>query len=632
MERVPRDELLLAPAYYWAGRGSALVHRLKGFGRPVDGQAYLDAYRPERLRWLRDAGGVNAVFLAYNWGLPPEIEADDWRAFERAARWCHELGMLAIAYIQPSNAVSMGSFAGRGWYALSARGRRIPYYNGRYFTCLNDPAWRDWVVERCLDAGARGADGLFFDNCAFGGMPIPLSRDYSGFAGCACGRCREPFAAWQEAQGLAVLDLPQLFRPGRDEAARRYATWRAEVLTRFFEEVTRVTRDAFPNIRCLTNTVGGVNVNTFNVFGVDLPRLAGLMDWLFVENLQSPRADGRELVQNAGTYKVLRALKPGAPALSICYERGIGVDGKPPPWTFARIAAEGLAAGGSPVLRAGEYVEDGCWALLAPGKDDRRLEAWGEMLRQAARWRGAPREEAARVGVFVGDSLAWRGDLYPGGDDDFLLVVQALIGAGIPLRVIGERTPPCDLGVLLLPGKAPPPPWYAGRVLRFAELGLPARRDGALFRWLAGPLEPIARFAGPKVVDAYYQRVHVRQFVDRLNLLYRFVFGDRYRRVPMDDGVRAMLAATNPVHVRLRGDGFVDLWSSGDRLELHAANYGPGPLVVELVRTPRGRVMAVSGCRPAGESAFQVETYGVVAIEAAGARVNGPLAAGLARG
>ncbi len=616
----------LVPAYYWAGNGSMVIHRLKGFGRPVDGDAYRRAYEPERLRWLRDRAGVNCVFLAYNWGLPPEIERGDWREFERAARACHELGMLAAAYIQPSNAALMGSFERRAWWALTPKGKRIPYYNGRFFTCLNDATWRDWVLERALDACMRGADVLFFDNCAFGGMPIPLSRDYTAFAGCACGRCRERFEAWQRGQGMEPLALPRLFRPGRDVAARRYATWRAETLTAFLRGIVEEVRFAFPGTRVVTNTVGGVNVNTFNVFGADLPAIAEFMDWLFVENLQSPRAEGRTLVQNAGTYKLLRALKPGAPALSIAYERGIGVDGPPAPAVFGRIAAEGYAAGGVPVLRAAEYIRDGRWTLLQPGRDDARLAAAGTAARVAGRVMagGEPAEEAARVGVYVPDAIGWRGDLYPGGEDDYLVVIQALVGAGIPFRVVGERTPPCDLGVLLVPGRAQPPAWYGGRTMRFGELGI--RRQGRpLLGWLSGPAEPVARVLGPRLVDAYYSRVHVRRFVDRLDLLFRLVFGNRFELVPLDAGVARVLAATNPVQVRLERPGFIDLWRRGQELEVHLVSYDDLEQTAVVHCACDGRVARVIGGETVGEGMVRFRGYAIAVLDGARAERGGEL-------
>jgi hypothetical protein len=608
---------LLVPAYYWAGQGTMVIHRMKGFGRPVDGEAYARAYDPERLRWLRDTGGVNCVFLSYNWGLPPELEADDWRGFERAARICHDLGMMAAAYIQPSNAAPLGSFARKAWYAVTPKGKRIPYYNGRSFTCLNDDTWRAWVLERCLDACRRGADVLFFDNCAFGGMPIPLSRDYTAFAGCACERCRERFRAWQEAAGLVPAPLPRLFRPGRDEAARRFAAWRAGTLTDFLRGMVEEVRGVYPETKFVTNTVGGVNVNTFNVFGADLPAIAAFMDWLFVENLQSPRAGGRSLVQNAGTYKLLRALRPGAPALSIAYERGIGVDGPPPPEVFRRIAAEGFAAGGVPVLRAAEYIVGGRWTVLKPGADSRRTDAFGQVVATYAALvaAGGRRREAARVGVYVPDAVGWRGDLYPGGEDDYLAVIQALVGAGIPFQVIGERHEPRELGCLLVPGSGAPPPWFRGRVLRFDELGLEMARP-TLLRWFGGPLEPLARVVGPRVVDGYYRRVHVRQFVDRLDLLMRLVFGGRFQQVPMPDSTRRLLAAMNPVQVELSGPGYVDLWEGEEGLELHIVNYGTEPLVAEVRgRTPVALAPQREG-RLVGGGRVEVAGFAVVHLDA----------------
>jgi hypothetical protein len=93
--------------------------------------------------------------------------------------------------------------------------------------------------------------------------------------------------------------------------AREFAHWRAWTLTDFLRELRDAMRRADPRVVLLTNTFGAVNVDTYHLFGVDLPELAHVVDWLFVENLQSPRAArggvAGVLVQNAGTFKLAGA-------------------------------------------------------------------------------------------------------------------------------------------------------------------------------------------------------------------------------------------------------------------------------------------------------------------------------------
>ncbi|MFN0094983.1 MAG: hypothetical protein ACKVVT_09445 [Dehalococcoidia bacterium] len=600
----PEQAGALVPAYYWAGSGSALVHRLKGFDREVDGEAYRRAYDEDRLRWLRDAIGVNLVFLSYNWGLPPEVERSDWEGFRVAAQRAHDAGMRVAAYVQPSNAVAIGSYESRDWYAVTPKGKRIPYYNGRFFTCLNNPAWRATVFERVRGALADGADAIFLDNCAFGGMPIPLSRDYTAFAGCFCGHCHTSFGAWRAARGHPIEGVPRLFRPQRDPVAREFAHWRAWTLTSFLREIKALIDAERPGAWLLTNTVGAVSVNTYHIFGVDLPELAHVVDALFVENLQSPRAEPGLLVQNAGTFKLLQSLKPGAAMLSISYERGIGVDGVPPRATFERTMAEGYAAGGVPVVRAAEYIEDRRWTMLQPGLHDDQAAGARTIV---AFVRGHPEifggtTNAAAVAVLVPQGLAWRGDAFPERGADYLGVIQALVGAAVPFRVVTAVGQAGDAKVLLVP-EGVPLPAFRGAVLRYADLGV-YRKRRSLFDYFTAPLEPVMRVAGPRVVDGYYSRVHVRRFVDRLDLLFRLAFRDQFEPLAMDRGLARLLRGLTPCSAEAQTPIYTDLWENEAGLHLHIVNYGSEPAVVQLrtaigpptsAKSPSGPVTITAG-------------------------------------
>jgi hypothetical protein len=608
------------PAYYWAGHGSAVIHRLKGFTYGIDTEAYARAYDESRIAWLQREAGVDFLFLSYNWGLPPEEEVKDWEAFEAASSVAHDKGMGVAAYVQPSNAAALGSFASKAWYAVTPKGKRVPYYNGRFFTCLNNVEWREYVHTRVGDAAYRGADAIFLDNCAFGGMPIPLSSDYTAFAGCYCNACQESFHAWQQARGLRPSSIPRMFSPGRNPVARDYAHWRASTLTNFLRDIRDRLKATHPAVQLLTNTVGAVNVNTYFVFGVDLPEIAKIVDWLFVENLQAPRASKGLLVQNAGTFKLLQSLKPDAPALSISYDRGIGVDGIPAPKNFARTTAEAIATGGVPVLRATEFIEAKKWTLLQPRLHDEQCHAARRIV-DFARSRDdifADRKPAATVGVLVPPRLAWTGDIFPGHGADYLGVIQSLVCSAIPFRMVSSLANPSGLRVLLVPDGTRVGHDFRGRVLTYSELGLRKRRR-SLFDFLGKSVEPLASVIGPKLIDGYYRRVHVRRFADRVDILFRLLFRDQFVPLEIAPSALAVLHAVQPITVVASSPVLAELWQSEGRLQLHLLNYREKPVRVS-VQGSFGEIIAVStpaGSRYPERGVFTVDDYAVVEWSAA---------------
>lgn len=607
-ERLPlpaRDEFpVLAPAYYWAGAGSARIHRLKGFTLRVDEDEYLAAYHEDRLRWLASAG-VNLLFLSYNWGLPPELERRDWLDFEVAAARAHRLGLEVAAYVQPSNAADVGSYASSGWWALTPEGQRIPYYNGRYFTCLSNPAWRQTVRERAVDAVFRGADAVFLDNCCFGGMPIPLGADTTGFAGCACLRCQAAFKDWLSREGLPASSIPRVLRAAANPAVEHYFRWRAGVVTSLLRETRQAVHAARPSAVVLTNTFGAASVDAFAMFGVDMVSVAREVDWLFVENLQSPRVSAGRLTQNAGTFKVLRALKPSAPALSISYERGTGVDPVPPPRAFARIAAEAFAAGGTPVLRAGEYVTAGAWTHLRPVHHDEQLRAWRSMTDfvSANPALFANRRSAAGLALV----LPADAQLARGGVAEVMAVAEALVAATIPFRVVqdGQRLDGVTVAVGPTGGR---PPGWDGEWLAYAQL-VPPRASAPNERLLAF-VEPLLRRVGPALLRAYYQQRLVRKAADRLDALVRVAAVGQSRVVPLPLPMRRRLRAASPVRAVADSPVYADLWQCPAGLALHLVNYGDQPA---RVRVAQPRLDAARLLTPRGDAS--VLRSGVVTLD-----------------
>jgi hypothetical protein len=388
-------------------------------------------------------------------------------------------------------------------------------------------------------------------------------------------------------------------------------------------------RELKPQAVLLTNTVGAVNVNTYHLFGVDLPELAHVVDWLFVENLQSPRADRRQLVHNAGTFKLLQSLKPDAPTLSISYERGIGVDGVPAPALFRRTLAEAYAAGGVPVVRAAEYIEDRTWTLLQPALHSAQLDAVREVagfVRQRPELYEA-RRSAATVAVYVPPGLGWRGDVYPDDGSDFLAVIQALVGAAIPFRVVTRMADLEGVRLALIPTGVQAPRDIDVPAVPYSELGIRKRRR-SLFDYFVAPAEPILRRLGPWVVDGYFSHIHVRRFIDRLDLLFRLVFRDQFTPLAMAPHAEALLRSVQPCAVSASGPVYADLWESEAGLQLHLVNYTERPVRVRAT-DPRGasapRLIAPVGEAPLEGGEFLLDTYAVLLWERAAPALSGVL-------
>jgi hypothetical protein len=341
---------LTQPVYLWAGQATIALQRIKFPDIGIDTHAHLEAHEPAGTRVLAGLG-TNLAFLSMNWGFPPEIEQQYWREFERAVATYRATGISVFGYVQASNCVSTGSYTRADWYARDRRGRRVPYYHGRFMTCWNHTGWLDQVKGHALRALDAGAAGVFFDNVWMGATPWTLGRAVAGFAGCACVRCA---AAYQQNTGLRIPSFVD-----SDAESQRYLQWRASVVRGRFAEWRNAIKTQAPHAHVLANNCDVILRDTLGLFGLDLSALAPLQDALLVENVAMPHSDERRgrLVANAIVLKAVRALAPGKPILALTYEHGIGLDRLPSAPRWRRALVEAAAVGALPTLKGSEYID-----------------------------------------------------------------------------------------------------------------------------------------------------------------------------------------------------------------------------------------------------------------------------------
>jgi hypothetical protein len=542
--------------YLWAGNATIELQRAKFPDIKIDTAAHLQAHEPLGAHTLARTG-IDLAFLSMNWGFPPEIERHHWREFAQAVQTYQAAGLRAIGYVQASNCVSTGTYAGAGWFARDRAGRRVPYYHKRFMTCWNDPEWLRAVEANALRVLAAGAAGVFFDNVWMGATPWTLGRAVGGFAGCACPRCTEAF------RRDTGLEIPGFLDD--DEPSERYLRWRADVVRTRFARWREAIAERAPGAVVLANNCDVILRDTIGLFGLDFMNLAPLQDALLVENVAMPRYEpARErLVANAIALKAVRASVPGKPVLAVTYEHGIGIDGLPSVRNLRRAVTEAVAVGAVPTLKGSEYLDGtGRFSVItAPAFVELRaaLTPLLKWLKQHAWLFEAVTPEPV---VLVPINPRATGPDWSTNAQS-LIAALALLRAQIPF----EFTVNSSVGAqptLQLEGKP------------FAEPGLSWLLDLSLFRRVVDPvMRTLAR--------AYFGTVKTRRFVDRSGLTRKFLESPRFT-IPANWPLAAQLAP--PIegpYATAETPILVERWRhEGGRWRLHLVNYSDQPVAVRL--------------------------------------------------
>lgn len=365
----------------------------------------------------------------------------------------------------------------------------------------------------------------------------------------------------------------------------------------------------------LSNSCDVILRYTRALFGIDLRAAAATQDAILLENIAMPRHEprSRRIVGNALPIRAVRAVVPELPLLTVTYERGIGLDGPPPPSRVRRALAEAAALGAAPVLKGSEYLDaDGRFTVLTAPALAPVLADVSPMLQWLERNQALYRQTVADPDVLVLYDVARMDADWPAVAPATLAVGLALLAEAVPFAFVT----PEGLDQDALPGRPVfvplgarrPAVAHASRIIRVPPhlLDVPARTP-AFLRSTAGrrAVDPLLR----RLAAGYFGSARVRRAIDGSGLTGAFLRSPAFR-VPRRSrallrllaGHRPPVAATPPVLVerRVRADGA--------RL-LHLVNYADSPVMVDVSRAPaapRARLHT-----PDGGTAFVARLAGV---------------------
>jgi hypothetical protein len=615
------------PIYLWAGPGTIRMNRLKFMDYPVDEAVHRAAHTaPIAQRVVNDLY-ANWAHLTYDWGFPPEVEAEDWEDFRRAAEAFHAVGSPVFAYIQVSNCVFSGSFAEKDWYARDPKGRKIYYYSGRYMTDWTHPEWIQHLTDRVAGALERGADGIFLDNMWYGDRPNNLMGAWLGGAGCYCERCR---ALYRAESGR---EIPEKILPERDEVAD-YLRWRAGQVTKTMQTLADTARSLKPGTTISANDYVVTMHNSYLIYGIDVEALAGVQDVIMVENFALPHwsaASQPSLANNALTIRNTRELIRGQAHLSVLsYDAGIGFDAVYPPRRHQLAVAEAAALGASMTVKGTEYNDGRQMTLLT----DSAYSAQQKSIGGYHRWLDAHqalyqgRGYASPVALLHPGEALWRhwmalSPVYHGAG-------QALTWAGIPWRVVRRGDDLKDLSaVLTFTPEDQDLALTDERITQIHVPGLPGwawRKPSAVAK--GGLSHDLVEGVSAFLLRAYHSSKFARGVMDKLGLpklVFRTSFFNLPRQSQIDGLLNALPAGIMP-RVEAQDPVLIDVWAQGDERQVHLVNYGPDPQVVRvhLGAPARGRLISPDGddilTDEGAEVSVHLNIYAVLILEGSHAK------------
>lgn len=610
------------PIYLWAGPGTIRMNQVKFMNYPVDEASHRAAHTLPVAQLVVDGLYANWVHLSYDWGFPPEVEAEDWEDFRTAAEAYHTAGSPVFAYIQVSNCVFSGSFAEKDWYARDPQGRKIYYYSGRYMTDWTHPEWIQHLKDRVSGALERGADGIFFDNMWYGDRPNNLMGAWLGGAGCYCDRCQ---ALYRAETGRAI---PEKILPQREEVAV-YLRWRVGQVTETIRTLADWARSIKPGTPISANDYVVTMHNSFLVYGIDVAALAEVQDVIMVENFALPRWDAAPqpcLANNALTIRNTRAMIRDQAHLSVLsYDAGIGFDPVYPPRRHQLAIAEAAALGASMTIKGTEYNDGQRMTLLtdpayagqhqAIGTYHRWLEAHQDLYMD--------RSNAAPIGLLHPGEALWRNwmalsPVYYGAS-------QALTWAGIPWRVVRPGDDLSGLaGVLTFTPDDDPTGLLEEGVTRIHVPDLPG--------WALKKQSPVAKGGlwhdlvegvGAFLLRAYHGSKFARWVMDKLHMA-KLVFQTEIFNLPARETMQTLFSALpKDITPRVAAEHpvLIEVWEQGGTRQVHLVNYGPEPQQVTLhlpfpgrgrvISPDRSEVLTVEGT----DLSVEVDIYAILILE-----------------
>ncbi len=572
------------PIYLWGGPGTIRMNKVKFMGYPVDEDIHQAVHTAPAADLVLNKLYANWVHLMYDWGFPPEVEAEDWEDFRKAAEVYHQAGTPVFAYIQTSNCVYSGSFVEKDWYAKNARGRKVYYYSGRYMTDWTHPDWIQHLKDLVKGAIERGADGIFFDNLWYGEEPNSLMGAWLGGAGCHCNRCQ---SLYRQETGKSI---PRKILPGRPEVAE-YLRWRSQKVTLTMQALAEYIHSLKPGAPISANDYDVTMRNSQLIYGIDVEALAKIQDVIMVENFALPRWDTApkpRLANNALTIRNTRAFVRNNAHLSVLsYDVGIGFDPVYPPRRHQQGIAEAAACGASMTIKGTEYNDGRCMTLLTDPAYDEQQKAIGNYHRWLEEHKDLyqGRSNAAQAALLHPGEDLWRhwqelAPIYHGAG-------QILTRWGIPWRVVREGDPLDGVAYLLTFGKEK----YGvstGKTTLIHVPDLPGwhwQKPSAAAK--GGLLHALVESSGLFLLNAYHGSKLARRLMDGLNMA-KLVTQTTLFNLPGSEMAQTLLEQIpgnllpRILDAHAHTPVLFEIWQTEQGHQVHLMNYAAEPQTVAI--------------------------------------------------
>ena len=596
------------PLYLWGGTGTTRMTRLKFMNPRVDEKTHDLAHSIEGAERVAEMG-FNWVFLAYNWGFPPEIEEQDWESFYSALNHYHKVGIKVFGYIQASNCVYSGSYLDKDWYALDYYGQKIPYYSGRYFTSLAHAGWVTEVRERVRQLTESGTDGIFFDNPWQGGIALDLAEMPLGFVGSYDTYSKKAYVqTYPGAEIPLVWDVTQ-------PSTKQYLRWRAQIMVNAVRDWSQTARDINTDVVIAANNFDAIVRNAYAMMGMDLVGLADVQDVTMLENFSLPRIQEDEsVITNAITIGTAQARLPEKPVSTNPYIHGVGFDRVWQPRQFKQMIAEGIVMNAPTVVRGTTFVYRQEYTLLLHRRYEKQraaLQQFNEWLVQNQDWISKRRPISPLAIYDPGEAVHWRWNKIT---PFFFAACQTLLLNGYPLRIVGDDTPWDEMQTLIVPPNNSPVldeqlarfKREGGQVIVLGK-GHPTGRGSSIWqRWQPIPHRvPSWRWLRKRINHgailswrAYHSSKFVRWLAERLEFRARTIQSPLFF-VPPEKYQQELLALLDKQSFpQVKSDYPVLLsgWVEPDGTQQwHILNYGnmPQKITLELTDLVRAQLYAV---------------------------------------
>lgn len=466
------------------GRGARLTLRRMFPGSLVDAPGLDLAHAGEGAARAAALGATHA-FLAFSWGLPPEVDEADRLGFGRVVRLYHEAGLRVIAGVMASSYVPQASYSARDWFARDPYGRRLPAHVRRLYACWNHPDWLETVRTHIRQALDAGADGVWLMAPWAGGVPFAANGGLLGAAGCHCPRCQSAYSA--STGGATVPRL--LVLPSRE--VQNYLEWRAALTARRIGEWAAAAREQSPGALFAVEgppLPGGLAALRY---GHDPAALGQHADLYLVRNPLVERWDAARSAAGLATARA-RLGEHARPAALLGAIRSSAGSASSADVVGAANSAS-VALNSVPVLDGTPYTStSGLSLLLASEFQDLRgvIGAFNTWLAAQRGWLDE-RAGTGSLAIYCPPALTW----WKNGPVEPLVeaACAAVIRLGLPLRVVGDEAWDGITTLIVPPG---PVSGLDARLTQFSQDGglviaLQQMRTGSVGRPLWTKYQPI---------------------------------------------------------------------------------------------------------------------------------------------